>query len=108
MIILYSLVVSVKFLRALSGTYTCIGTQRHVGRRGSALGSKELDGSTTIVEGKPLKRGPPCYVSHEVSSFGEAFCWCQVLSRATHRTLFFRNKCGFRSQVLLRDLPLMM
>lgn len=41
------------------------GTQRHVGRRGSAYGSKELDGSTTVVEGKPLKRGPPCYVSHE-------------------------------------------
>ncbi|XP_020577021.1 regulator of nonsense transcripts UPF3-like isoform X2 [Phalaenopsis equestris] len=61
------------------------GTQRHVGRRGSNYGSKELDSPTTIAEGKPLKKGP-CYGSYEI--------------------MFHRNKCGFRSPVLLHDLPL--
>ncbi|KAL0908218.1 hypothetical protein M5K25_022698 [Dendrobium thyrsiflorum] len=41
------------------------GMQRHVGRRGSAHVSKELDRSSTTAEGKPLKRGPPTYGSHE-------------------------------------------
>lgn len=41
------------------------GTQRHVSRSVSVHGLKELDSPTTKAEGKPLKRGPPLYGSHE-------------------------------------------
>ncbi|KAK8967221.1 Regulator of nonsense transcripts UPF3 [Platanthera guangdongensis] len=43
------------------------GAHRNVGRRGSAHLSKELDSLKSATEGKPPKRGPPGYGSHEVS-----------------------------------------
>ncbi|KAK8950967.1 Regulator of nonsense transcripts UPF3 [Platanthera zijinensis] len=41
------------------------GAHRNVGRRGSAHLSKELDSLKSATEGKPPKRGPPGYGSHE-------------------------------------------
>ncbi|XP_028549203.1 regulator of nonsense transcripts UPF3 isoform X2 [Dendrobium catenatum] len=63
------------------------GTQRHVGRRGSAHVSKELDHSSTTAEGKPLKRGPPSYGSHEVSASLWKCFYCQMLTCTTNKTI---------------------
>lgn len=41
------------------------GAHRNVGRRGPAHLSKELDSLKSTTEGKPSKRGPPGYGSHE-------------------------------------------
>ncbi|CAL9118044.1 unnamed protein product [Musa textilis] len=41
------------------------GSHRHVGRRVSARGPKEMDSSLILTEGKSFKKGPTVYSSHE-------------------------------------------
>ncbi|CAL9161139.1 unnamed protein product, partial [Musa hybrid cultivar] len=44
------------------------GSHRHVGRRGSARGSKEMDSSLNLSEGKSSKRASTVYSTHEVNN----------------------------------------
>lgn len=88
-------------------TLTNAGSQKHSGRRGPAHNMKDADGSSPITDGKPLRRGGSSgYGSHEVwfefvLGGDSAILLVQLLITLCQLCCKCRNRCGFKSQVLV-------